>query len=84
MKHRITYLLPEGLGIDPADIKVISTPADIKIRSHYFEFKKAASAAEEWRLTLGLDELRGRDEVCCLLRHVSTDVILTFFSCWPY
>ena len=53
MKQRITYMLPEGTGIDPADISVGSSN---------LSYTKAAQAAEEWRVTLDLDELP--DEVC--------------------
>lgn len=48
MRQRITYLLPEGTGIDPADIQV--TKDELK-------YSKIDQAAEERRITLGLNEL---------------------------
>ena len=54
MKQRITYLLPDGSGLDPADIKV---------QNDSLEFTRTAEAAEEWRLTLGFNDLP--EEVCC-------------------
>lgn len=48
MKQRITYILPQGTGIDPADIEV---------KNDGLKFRKAGDAAEESRLTLGLDDI---------------------------
>ncbi len=48
MKQRLTYLLPAGTGITPSDIKVVDDT---------FSFAKADQASEEWRVTLGWDEL---------------------------
>ena len=48
MKQRITYFLPEGKRVDPADIHV---------ENDSLNFTKAHEAAEEWRLTLSLDDL---------------------------
>lgn len=48
MRQRITYLLPEGIGIDPSDIEV---------GEFDLTFAKTHSTAEERRITLGLSEL---------------------------
>lgn len=48
MRQRITYLLPEGTGIDPADIQVSKDE---------LKYSKIEQAAEERRITLGLSEL---------------------------
>ncbi|KAI5364814.1 Putative glycosylphosphatidylinositol-mannosyltransferase I, PIG-X/PBN1 [Septoria linicola] len=48
MRQRITYILPEGTGVDPADI---NTGKD------HLTFAKANNAAVERRITLGLIEL---------------------------
>ncbi|KAK3048896.1 protease B nonderepressible form [Extremus antarcticus] len=48
MKQRITYLLPEGHRADAEDIE---------IDSDSLKYTKAGQAAEEWRITLGWDEL---------------------------
>ncbi|KAK5167330.1 protease B nonderepressible form [Saxophila tyrrhenica] len=48
MKQRITYLLPEGHRVNASDILV---------QDDSLSFADASKAAEEWRLTLGLDEL---------------------------
>lgn len=48
MKQRITYLVPEGTGIDPSSIVV---------EPHSLEFKNARLAALEKRVTVGLSEL---------------------------
>lgn len=48
MKQRITYILPEGAGISAAHI-------DVKPDS--LRFSKASEALQEWRFTLGPDEL---------------------------
>lgn len=48
MKQRITYILPEGTGISAGDIDV---------KSDSLHFAKAGEAVQEWRFTLGLDEL---------------------------
>ena len=48
MKQRITYFLPEGKRVDPADIRV---------ENDSLNFTKTHEAAEEWRLTLSLDDL---------------------------
>lgn len=48
MRQRITYILPEGTGVDPADIKA---------GKDHLTFAKANNAAVERRITLGLTEL---------------------------
>ena len=48
MKQRITYILPDGSNVHRADLKV---------SNNSLYFTKADEAAEEWRLTLGLDDL---------------------------
>lgn len=48
MRQRITYLLPEGTGIDSADIQVSKDE---------LKYSKIEQAAEETRITLGLREL---------------------------
>ena len=48
MRQRITYILPEGSNVHRADLKVSNDSLN---------FTKAGEAAEEWRLTLGLDDL---------------------------
>ena len=53
MKQRITYLLPEGTRVDAKSIEV---------GNDSLKFTRASEAAEEWRLTLGWDELT--QEVC--------------------
>lgn len=53
MKQRITYLLPEGDRVESSSIKV---------ENDSLHFARAKEAAQEWRLTLGWEELPG--EVC--------------------
>lgn len=53
MKERITYILPPGTDLGASDL-------DIKPDS--LTFAKGGLAVEEWRFTLGLDELP--HEVC--------------------
>lgn len=53
MRQRITYLLPHGSGVNPADIKVTDNE---------LTFARADDAAEERRITVGLSELP--KEVC--------------------
>ncbi|UJO19522.1 uncharacterized protein CLAFUR5_06657 [Fulvia fulva] len=48
MRQRITYLLPNGTGVDPADITVSDTE---------LKYAQARDAAEERRITIGYDEL---------------------------
>ena len=48
MKQRITYLVPRGDGVNPEDIQVT------KDSVHY---KRADQAAEEWRLTLEINDV---------------------------
>lgn len=64
MKQRITYLLPEGTGIGPADINVGNDSLD---------FTHAGEAGEEWRLTLGLNDLP--EEVRCSTRRRIYDFV---------
>ena len=65
MKQRITYFLPEGNRVDPADITV---------ENDSLNFTKAHEAAEEWRLTLGLQDLP--DEVWKLSRKSASGLLL--------
>ena len=65
MKQRVTYLLPESHGVDYADIKVGANGLD---------FLRADKAAEEWRLTLGLNDLP--DEVSRLSSTFAKDRLL--------
>lgn len=60
MKQRITYVLPEGIDLSPADIEV---------DAESLNFTKADQAAEEWRLTLGFGDLP--DEVCIHIQQHS-------------
>ena len=48
MKQRITYLLPPGTGLQ-AD--------DIHLKDESLSFAKARHAVEEWKFTLGVEEL---------------------------
>ena len=48
MRQRITYLLPQGTGVNPADIDV---------GKDHLTFAKASDAAIERRITVGLSEL---------------------------
>ncbi|PIA97124.1 Protein pbn1 [Cercospora beticola] len=48
MRQRITYLLPRGTGVDPADISAGKDD---------LTFRQATTAAVERRITLGLSEL---------------------------
>ena len=48
MRQRITYLLPNGTGVDPADITVGDTE---------LTYAQAHNATEERRITVGFDEL---------------------------
>lgn len=48
MRQRITYLLPSGTSIDPADIKHDASSLD---------YSRSAEAAEERRITIGLSEI---------------------------
>lgn len=48
MRQRITHFLPERRRVDPADIEV---------EKGGLNFTRSQEAAEEWRLTLSLDEL---------------------------
>lgn len=50
MKQRITYLLPPGSNLQDFDIAV--TPDNLI-------FAKAQNAVEEWKFTLGVEELPG-------------------------
>lgn len=51
MKQRITYILPSGTAL---------TKSDIAIRGDTLHFSKASQAAEEWKVTLALDELSNK------------------------
>ena len=48
MRQRITYLLPHGTGVDPADITVADTE---------LTYAQAHHAAEERRITIAYSEL---------------------------
>ena len=48
MKQRITYFLAQGNRVDSTDINV---------KNDSVNFTKAHEAAEEWRLTLSLNDL---------------------------
>ena len=48
MKQRITYFLPEDVSADPEDIQV---------GSDNLNYTRASEAAQEWRFTLGVDDL---------------------------
>jgi len=48
MKQRITYIAPAGNNLAPSDIVITDEGVD---------FAQAHESTEEWRLTLGLDEL---------------------------
>ena len=48
MRQRVTYLLPAGTGVDPADIELAD---DALI------YAKSSDAAEERRITIGLSDL---------------------------
>lgn len=65
MKQRITYFLPEGKRVDSKDIDV---------GKDTLNFARAHEAAEEWRLTLSLNELP--DEVRCSSRLVSFTLLI--------
>jgi hypothetical protein len=56
MKQRITYFLPEGNRVDRTDIEV---------KKDGLNLTRAHEAAEEWRLTLSLNDLP--DEVTSCL-----------------
>jgi hypothetical protein len=60
MKQRITYFLPEGNRVDPADIQV---------EHDSLNFTKAHEAAEEWRLTIGLPDLPDEVGICLVVQH---------------
>jgi hypothetical protein len=60
MKQRITYFLPEGNRVDSADIEV---------KDDSLNFTKAREAAEEWRLTLGLQDLPDEVGICLVIQH---------------
>lgn len=61
MKQRITYLLPQG-----SDLSV----SDLQLENDSLRFAKAHQAAEEWRFTLGMDDLP--IEVCSLTGSLSS------------
>ena len=58
MKQRITYLLPEGSQAEPADVKVDKDSLN---------FSRADEADEEWRLTLGINDLPEEVRSCHIM-----------------
>jgi hypothetical protein len=56
MRQRITYLLPPGSGVDPADIKVDNSNV-LKLGEDLLSYAKSSESAEERRITIGLSEL---------------------------
>lgn len=69
MHQRITYLLPEGTGIDPADIEL--TDSELK-------YRKVADAAEERRITLGLSELPKEVDAASSYHEHPVDFLVSF------